>query len=58
MLHKSKDFRALRIQMLDEVIKADTEIHTSFSIIVFSGHMPSSGLLGHMVVLFLGFYLK
>lgn len=55
MLHKSKDFRALRIQMLDEVIKADIEVHISFSIIVFSECMPSSGLLGPMVVLFLGF---
>ena len=50
MLHKNKDFRALRIQMLDEVIKADIEVHIFYSIIVFSGHMPSSGLLGHMVV--------
>ena len=30
-------------------------VHVSFSIMVFSGYMPSSGLLGHMVVLFLGF---
>ena len=50
MLHKNKDFRALRIQRLDEVIKADIEVHISYSIIVFSGHMPSSGLLDHMVV--------
>lgn len=51
MLHKSKDFRALRIQMLDEVIKADIEVHISYSIIVFSGHMPKKLVgLGHMVV--------
>ena len=30
-------------------------VHVSFSIMVFSGYMPSRGLLGHMVVLFLVF---
>ena len=27
-------------------------VHVSFSIKVFSGYMPCSGMLGHMVVLF------
>ena len=30
-------------------------IHVSFSILVSSGYMLGVGLLGHMVVLFLGF---
>ena len=29
------------------------QVHMSFSIMVSSGYMPSSGTLGHMVVLFL-----
>ena len=28
-------------------------VHVSFWIMVFSGHMPSSGIVGHMVLLFL-----
>ena len=30
-------------------------VHVSFSIIVFSGYMPSNGIVVHMVVLFLVF---
>ena len=30
-------------------------VHVSFSVLVSSGYMPSVGLLGHMVVLFLVF---
>ena len=30
-------------------------IHVSFSVLVSSGYMPRSGLLGHMVALFLVF---
>ena len=33
-------------------------IHVSFSILVSSGYMPRSGTAGHMVVLFLFFFLK
>ena len=33
----------------------NTGVHVSFSIFVFSGYMPGSGFLGHMVALFLDF---
>ena len=34
----------------------NTGVHVSFSIMDFSGYMPSSGIVGYMVVLFLVFY--
>ena len=30
-------------------------VHATFRIVVFSGYMPSIGMLGHMIVLFLVF---
>ena len=36
--------------------KMNTGIHMSFSVIIFSGYMPSSGIVGSYVVLFLVFF--
>ena len=33
----------------------NTGVHVSFRIVIFSGYMSSSGIAGHMVVLFLAF---
>ena len=33
----------------------NTGVHVSMSIVVSSGYMPSSGILSHMSILFLGF---
>ena len=33
----------------------DIGVHGSLSTMIFSGYVPSSGLLSNMVVLFLGF---
>ena len=54
-IHSSVDGHLGSFHVLAVVNSAavNSGIHVSFSVLVSLGYMPRSGLLGHMVVLFL-----
>ena len=56
-IHSSVDERLGRLHVLAIVNSASVniEVHVSFSILVSSEYIPSSGIAGSLVVLFLGF---
>ena len=56
-IHSSVDGHLGCFHVLAIVNNASVNIgvHVSFSILVYSGYMPSSGIGSHMVVLFLVF---
>ena len=56
-IHSSVDERLGRLHVLAIVNSASVniEVHVSFSILVSSEYIPSGGIAGSLVVLFLGF---